>query len=700
LQTITLRPSEHELDGLTITARRPVVEFKPDRTVVNLDASITNVGTTVMEALEKLPGVSLGRDGVISLKGRTGVTVMIDGKQTYLDGAELVNLLSGMNASQASQIELIDNPSAKQDAAGNAGIINIKTKKGTLQGFNGTLTVGGQQGFYPRTTNNLLLNFRSGKANYFLNYGVVSGLGLTRVYALRTYFKNDGTIASLLEQPSFLTGNSTANNLVAGVDYSITNATSVGISLTGQWQDFGNKGNNSAVWMQANRKIDSIVQTVSNSQTSRRKTGASLNFKHQFSVLQQLSADVEKISNRKHENQVVENSTSNYTEGYRAYVPTDYDIFSAKVDYSEQRGPVKLDAGFKTSSVNTDNLSAYETGNGITWTTDPSKSNHFLYKENIHAFYLNSQAKRSHWDLQAGLRFEWTKYNAKQLLKGDDFSRNYNGLFPSLSVAFEKDSSNSFSLSAGRRIDRPNYRDLDPFIRIINKYTYQQGNPYYQPQYTWNMQLSHAYKNILLTSLSYSITTDYFSQVFKTYASGIVLYTYGNLGRRENLGASVGLQLSPLPWWSFVLQAQAVHKHLQGEIDNRMMVANITQYSLNLNNQMRFKKGWSGEVSGFYNSSSQEDIQEVLDPYGQLSLGVQKMVWQNKGSVKLTLRDVFYTGWFKGLSQFAQSTEYFKMTRDTRLAVLSFIWRFGQAYKVEKHAEGAASDELQRAGSD
>lgn len=702
---VMLAPETKVLGKIVVSARKPFVELRPDRTVVNLDASITAIGSTVLEALEKLPGVAVDKDGNISLRGRTGVTVLLDGKQTYLSAPELANLLGGMSSAEVTQIELITNPSAKYDAAGNAGLINIKTKKGAVRGFNGSLTTVLSQGVYPKNNNNLLLNYRSGPVNLFLSYGLNYNESFNNIYAFRTYY-NNGSATSFLEQPSFLLGKATAHTLRTGIDYTLSGKTSLGLAVTRIAQNRKSSGNNAAWWMNRERRVDSQIQTYSSNRTNWDNTAGTLNVRHRLSSNGELSADLDVLRYNIHSNQAVEHVASfpvAYNEALRADVPTNIKIFSTKIDYTEQVGTVKMGGGWKMSRIQTDNLSAYEYSQGSSWRPDLGKSNHFLYNENIHAFYASAQSKWKKLAVQGGLRFEITAYDAQQLgnasVKDSMFSRNYNGLFPSLSLSYEKDSSNTFTFSTTRRIDRPAFQKLNPFLFIINKYTYQRGNPYYRPQYTWNTELNHSYKNLLLSGISYSVTTDYFSQIFPVDSNGIVLYTEGNLSQMENLGMSVALHLTPQSWWSFTLQGQLNRKHLQGVI-GRQMSARITQYSFNLNNQFYWKKNWTGEISGVYNSASQQDIQEVLDPFGQLSLGVSKTLAQNKLTLKLSVRDVFYTNWMKGLSQFTQATEYFKMQRDSRVAALSLTWRFGQAFKASRRSEGAATDEMQRVGND
>jgi hypothetical protein len=704
LPPIVLQPAA-ALTGITVVARKPFVELKPGRTIVNVEAGITMAGATAMEALEKMPGITIDRDGGISLKGRSGVLVLIDGKQTFLDAAQLSTLLNGMNASQIEQVEIMDQPPAGYDAAGNAGIINIKTKKNRQRGFNGSLTTSYAQGYYPKNNNSFQLAYRRGKWNLLANYSINVNKSFTRIYALRTYFKADGAVASMLEQPSFFSGSGNTQNLRLSTDYSISDKTTLGLALTGLSLSHSGNTRNQALWMNPQRVADSLVITESSNAGSWRNGGASLSFRHAYSSSRELAADVDVIGYRMRSDQLFENKAqfpTTYYEATRANIPSDLKIVSAKTDYTTQWKEVKLAGGLKASQINTDNLAVYEVREGLGWKPDYGKSNHFLYNEKIKAAYISGETKQKRWSLQAGLRAEATAYDAKQLgnavQKDSSFSRKYNSLFPTMLVSFEADSNHSFSFTAGRRIDRPAFQKLNPFIFIINKYTYQQGNPFFRPQFTWNMDLSHVYKSRWITSFSYSITNDYFSQIFPLDNNGLVIYTEGNLEKLQQFTLSLSTQLAPAKWWSLSAQATGVHKKMEGVI-GRQLKASIAQATLNLNNQFRLKKGWSAELTGFYTSRSQADIQEIVDPAGQLSVGVAKSLWQNKATVKLAARDVFHTQWMKGNTFFPAATEYFKLTRDTRVALVSFSYRFGKTFKTNRRSEGSAGEEIRRVGN-
>ena len=206
------------------------------------------------------------------------------------------------------------------------------------------------------------------------------------------------------------------------------------------------------------------------------------------------------------------------------------------------------------------------------------------------------------------------------------------------------------------------------------------------------------FRDVLITTISYGITRDYFSQIFFSDTSGLIIYTEGNLGKMRNLGISVSSQFSPMPWWSVSLSANLNNKKIEGFVWNAR-TASLTQGNVNINNQFKFNKGWSGELSGFYNSSEQE-LQEITDPTGQVGIGVTKLVLKNKGSLKLSFRDIFYTQAMKGNTVFKQATEYFIVKRDSRVVNLAFTYRFGKPLKTTiKRTNGGAADEIQRVGS-
>jgi len=703
--TIFLEPVTNSLGNVTVRSQKPLIEMKAGTTIVNVDAAVTNVGANAMEVLEKSPGVAIDKDGNISLKGKQNVVVWVDGKPSYMSSTDLVTMLTSMPATQLDQIEIMTTPTAKYDAAGSTGIIHIKTKKLRQQGFNGNLTLGYGQGVYYKTNNSLLLNYRKNKYNVFLTYSYAGNRNFTDLYALRTYYANDDkTVRAYYEQPSYLFGHVRAHNIKTGIDYFISQKTTASLTLNGVFSNRTTGGNSPAYWINGSGQADSSVVTTSDNSSTWQNLSVNGNLRHSFSKTQELTADIDYLGYRTTNNQYFQNvfSPRNYTDELKGNLPSNVNIYSGKIDYTQTFGhDLKMETGWKSARVNTDNTADYYLKVSGGWIPDLEKTNHFIYQETIHALYTNLQKQSGRLTMQAGLRYENTSYNANQLgnpaRKDSSFTRQYDGLFPNAMITVEADSSNSFSFSAGRRIDRPAFQKLNPFVFVINKYTYQQGNPYFKPQYTWNFELTHNFKGKLLTTLSYAYTSDYFSQIFYAKGDNIIVYSEGNLGSMVNYGISMSTQLQPLKFWSMSLSGNLNYKKIEGYVW-APMTASLTQLNINMNNQFRLKNGWAMELSGFYNGKEQE-LQEITDPSGQVAAGVSKQLLNNKATLKFSVRDIFYTQWMKGNTTFEHATEYFKLVRDTRVANIAFTWRFGKTFKDNRRSNGGASEESKRMGN-
>lgn len=703
---VNLLTSSKNLNEVAVTSQRPLVQRTQGKTVVNVDAGVTNAGTTVLEVLEKSPGVMVDRNGGISLQGKASVLVMIDDKPTYLSGAELNNLLNSMSSSQVDQIELITSPSAKYDASGNAGIINIKTKKNRQEGFNGNLSTNVGQGKYLKSNNSLVLNYRKGVFNTFLNYSYNYNKGFTSIYADRKYFDSTGVVTARLDQPSYLGNKGNNNTLKTGLDFYASQKTTFGLTLTGTIVQRRGKGDAVATWLNSKNAVDSAITTYSGSDFKLKNGAINIYGRHNINKTQDMGFDVDYLKYGIDNDQNFQNirtGTVNYNQGSRGDIPSQLKIFAAKADYTLQIGKnAKFEAGAKTSKINTDNTAGYELFNGTIWKADLEKSNHFLYEENISSVYTSIEHKINRLSYQLGLRYENTRYDGNQLgnasQAGSTFSKKYDNLFPSGYISYQVDSANSFSFTSGRRIDRPAYQKLNPFVFIINKYTYQRGNPFFLPQYTWNFELSHSFKQVLTTAVSYSNIKNYFSQLFLSEGNDILVYTEGNVGQMHNLGVSVSTQVSPFKWWSLTAQSNFNYKRLSG-YRNVNYKSSVKQLHTSMNNQFKLSKTLNGEISGFYTTKNRNDLQELLSPTGQLSAGLAKTVLKGKGTIRLTARDIFYTQSMEGVTDFPGASEYFILWKDSQVLNVGFSYRFGKPLKAAKRSTGGAGDEINRAGS-
>lgn len=708
---LALNNRSGNLKSVTVSARKAMVEQKTDRMIVNVEAFVSNTGANALEALEKSPGVQVDKDGNISLKGKQNVIVMIDGRPAYLSGAELANMLKGMQASQLEQIEIMTNPPAKYDAAGNSGIINIKTKKNKQKGFNGNISAGYGQGRYFKTNESLSLNYRNGKVNLFSNYSFNRNDNFQQLEIYRRYKNDDGTTNAIFEQVSFMKRRNLNNNLKFGMDYYLTPKTTLGVVFSGFANTQKGSGNNTSYLKNPSSVTDSIVYAQYRHHEQWKNGSVNLNMRHQFdSTGRELTADLDYIRYDIHNDQDFVNTTftpkweSRYVEQLRGDLPSIIDIYSGKIDYTHPLSKdAKLEMGWKSSYVSTDNKANYFTGAEGHEKIDYEKTNFFQYKENINAAYisLNKQFNKK-WGVQAGLRYENTTYRGYQYgnpVKGDSsFKRSYNSLFPTLYISYNADKNNVFSTNFGRRIDRPSYQDLNPFMFFIDKYTYGSGNPYLQPQFSYNFELSHTYKGKLTTTLNYSITKNLFNETFDQLGYATIVRE-GNIGRRENMGAAVNANIPVTGWLTSIVYVNYSYIKYSGQLYGEEIDIAAGIVNMNMNNQFNFKKGWGAELSGWYRTKGPEG-QIILMPFGQLSAGVSKQVLKGKGTVKLNIRDIFYTQQPHGDINFKNTEARFRNSRDTRVGNITFTYRFGKPLKNGngQHKKGSAGDEQNRVG--
>ena len=707
VEQVELVAQAKDLSGVTVTGRRPFIEQKIDRMVVNVDAAVTNVGATALEVLEKSPGITVDKDGNISLKGKQSVQVYLDGKPSYLSGQELVNLLNNMNANQLDQIEIMTNPPAKYDAAGNSGIINIKTKKNRQVGFNGTASAGYSQGKYWRTNESLNLNYRNGKVNTFLNYNFSKNNRFQKLNIHRTYLHADKTVDALFDQTAFMPQSYQNNSLKIGMDIFATNKTTYGFVVSGFENPEHERNYNTAFLKEGDGTLDSIVYATSDNRNKWKNKSANVNFRHQFdSAGTELTVDLDYADYSSHSKQLFSNTNyfPDWSEKGRTELmgdlPVDIDIYSAKFDFAlPTKKGWKIEAGAKTSYVSTDNAAFYFNLVGVHWEPDYNKTNQFIYKENINAGYLNFSRQFKKFGFQGGLRFENTNYKGRQLgnpqRPDSSFSNDYNSLFPTFYISYNASEKHQFGINVGRRIDRPAYQDLNPFLYFLDNYTYESGNPFIRPQYTLNLEVSHTFKGFLNTTLNYSRTKDFMTETFEqsNYAT---IVREGNIGERRNAGLSVSAQVTVKKWWTTVLYGNYNYNAFEGELYGEMVKIDASNFLFNVNNQFRFGKGWSAELSGFYRSKGVEG-QIIIQPMGQLHAGVSKTVLKGKGTVRVNVRDILYTSAAIGNIEFQRTKAYFENYRDTRVAGIAFTYRFGKPMKAAPSRKtGGAEDELNR----
>lgn len=704
---LQLVPQDKSLAGVTVISKKPFIERKIDRTIVNVDAAISNAGTTALEVLEKSPGVTVDKDGNVSLKGKAGVTIMIDGKPAYLTGADLTNLLRTMPSGNLDQIEIMTNPSAKYDASGTAGIINIKTKKNKQKGFNGSANTSYGQGYNARNNNSLNLNYRNGKFNVFSNFSASFDKNYQDLYILRKFKNSTGTIDRIFEQDALMHRTNENYNGKIGVDFYASKKTTIGFVATGFNASHGQDGLNTTYFYDGIKTLDSIAVAKNNEDGPWKNGSLNFNYRHTFdSTGRELTMDADYVSYRSGKTMDLLNNY--YSDSWQRTggdnlvgdLPTDVNIYTFKMDYNQnlKRG-IKLETGIKSGYVNTDNTAGYFNVIGGSKTVDLTKTNRFQYKENINAAYVNLSKEIKKWGLQAGLRMENTNNSGNQfgnpLHADSSFKNSYTGLFPNVFVSYKVNDKNQLSFSYGRRIRRPDYEDLNPFLFFIDNYTYEQGNPFLQPSIANTLEASHTYKDFLTTSVNYTHTKALFTEVFEPNGNAIVV-THRNYGSSDNASLSVSAQVPVAKWWMFIPYGELNYSSYKGEFTSGKVNVDATTFTVNMNNQFTFKKGWSAELSGFYRTKGIE-AQILIHSLGQLNAGIQKQVLKKKGTVKLNVRDIFKTMTPHGEINIQSTDASFSQSRDSRVVTLSLSYRFGKPLKgIKSRKSGGAGDEQNR----
>lgn len=704
---LQLQPFGKNMAEVIVTSKKQFVERKIDKMILNPDALISNAGTTALEVLEKAPGVTVDKDGNISLKGKQGVIVMLDGKPSYMTATDLANYLRSMASSTIDQVEIMTNPSAKYDASGNSGVINIKTKKNKQKGFNGSASIAYGQGSYPKTNNSVNFNYRKNKINLFSTLSANYREDFQELDIKRHYKNEDGSLKAIFEQASFQKKYRNSYNAKLGLDYYAGKNTTLGVVLTGYTSPNNDRSFNTSYLKNNVGVIDSIVTARGSEEGTWKNAGVNLNFRHALdSTGREITADVDYINYIADKDQLFTNSsyqpdwTKKYADQLLGSLPSDIKIYSAKLDYVHPfKKGLKMEAGLKYSFVNTDNTAGYfNLADGVK-TIDYEKTNQFTYKENINAGYINFSRTISKWGFQTGLRVENTVYEGNQFgnpqRTDSSFKRSYTSAFPTAYISYNANEKNQFGFSIGRRINRPDYEDLNPFLFFLDKYTYGSGNPFLKPMFSNVLEGTHTFRQWLTTTINYSQTKDLFNETFEEKGFATIV-RQGNYGKMNNANISFNAQLKPAKWWNLMVYTEARYQQFKGILYGEKLDIDATNYLINLNNQFTFKKGWTAEISGFYRTRGIEGQIEIKS-LGQLNAGVQKQVLKKKGTLKISVRDIFLTMVPKGNINFQNTEAYFKNNRDSRVATLSFNYRFGKPINGTKSRKtGGAGEEQNR----
>jgi len=708
LAPIQLNVETHNLQDVIVSGKRPEIEMLADKTVVNIGSSVLNSGGSAFSIMQNLPGVIVSNNGTVFLNGKSGAKIMFDGKISYMEGTELVNYLKSTPASLLDKIELITNPSAKYDASGNSGIINIKTKRTKLMGFNVALDTNYEQGKFGRTNNNISLNHRNGKLNIYGMYGLYSGHNMNDLQISRDFNPSVSALVSKFIQDSYRNRAEDTYYFNGGIHYFASDNTTFELLANGNLASRNEHGTINSAFYTVVEQNDSTLRSTTDNRSNTHNISTSLGMLHKIdSMGKEISASVDYLHYSVYEDQLHDDmftaepgvSSDAYSKGLKNGT---IGMYSGRVDFSYPiSGKLSFEAGAKSTAVNIDNSSAYEDKSGLTWQPDYGLSNQFIYNENINAVYISTKVSQQQFRLEAGIRVENTNLKGHLLgnVENKDklFTKSYTNIFPTATLTYSFTNKNTLNLIYGRRVNRPNYRDLNPFIYIFDPYTYEQGNTSLQPQFSNNFDLSYIIKSNYRVGLFYNNTQHAIVKSYIVKPNGKRVYVMPtNMATYNSYGIKMGVgNITIFKFWQSSINVGITRNDYDWQQDGLTYKNEQTTCMFSINNRISLPKEWSAEVTGFYNSKMALGQINVSSMW-RVSVGIQKKLWKGNGTLNIYSGDIFNSYRTKVSGLFSGSWATADEHQDRCLIGASFSYRFKKGYESKEFKKKGESFDSKR----
>lgn len=703
LGTLQLIQDATELQAVHIVAEKPFIEHQADKTVVNIENSIIQTGSSLLEVMEKLPGVMVDQDARIALRGKQGVVIMIDGKPSTLAGQDLANWMRGMPSANIQKIELITNPSAKWDAAGNAGIINIITKKNRQEGYNGNISGTFGQGVYAKYNASLNFSYKRDKINFFTQLSYANRKGFNHLVIDRKFYEGDEVI-SRFQNNNYIVFPFRFYSPRVGLDYYLSPKTTISFLGAGVANLFNPSADNVSTVTGPNDTPAGSFDFTNRSQDRYYNSEGNIQIQHKFDSLgQDLTVH---LDYGKYWNSTYQLFTSIYTDGITGDRETtflvnrpigDLQLYSMKADYSKPLGKdLNFEAGVKSSYVDSDkNMQFFQRVDGAE-IFDSLRSSHFLYSENINAAYINFNKKISKFSLQAGLRTEHTLAKGTQVLTGQTFDRNYAQIFPTAYVEYEITEKHRLNVNAGRRIDRPHYEQMNPFRRLIDANTFSEGNPFLQPQLTYVTEIGYSFANEVFVNFNYHHTINNILDVLiQDAVTQNTNQTVVNLGQMDYFSLNLTYSKKLLKWWRTNTTFLSFLPKYKGTVNDFQINQAAPSFHFNTQNTFNIVEGLTMECSFQYNHRNLHAV-TIIRPNSNFSIGLQKSILKKQGTLTFNFTDIFWNAFPSGLTEWATVREDWTATRDTRVINLGFSYKFGKGQTGRMRRDTGADDEKRR----
>lgn len=693
---VLLMTDEKMLQGVTITSARPFLERQIDKLVVNVSNSVTSAGATALEILQKVPGVKVINDH-ISLAGKTGVVIMIDGKPSpYTD---LEGLLKDIPGGNIDKIEVIANPGAKYEASGSAGILNLILKKSAGQGLTGSYFLGSGYSYYDqralrssdhsynRYNGSLSLDYRNKRWNI---YGSLDYLH-RYVFEVNNFDRIIGSRA--FDQLNYYPYYYNTLTYRFGADYRISKKSTLGVLLNGNYR--GGNGmattHTSISNLADHSPLDSFM--TRNLTTIRRfSVTANLHYEHLIDTSGRvLTADADYSAYRYTNAEDITITTPvNVSDNYQLGKNPLY-YATLKADYTHPlKAGAALSAGAKYAYVNIDNDLLF-LRNGV---TDNAQTNRFNYRESIKAAYVSLHKKYRNFEYQIGLRAEQT---ATSGALGDSLTlhRNYLQLFPSVALVQKLGGNWSVNLTYSRRIDRPQFVLLSPFSYYIDSLTYFKGNPGLLPQLTNSGKITLGYKSSWLLSLSYNHTTNTIYNQAPRQVGDVTYTQANNLGTYQNWVSELNFPVVISRFITGSADLEGIYNaYHTGYLGTEYHARKIT-FQSNVNTGIRISETVKAEVNLYYTSGTLNEFM-ISSSFSGLNLGLQKAVFSGRGKLSLSANDIFYKNPLVSAIAYQNILARYFYRDDSRNLRLSFSYNFGSSRADKPAARDLGSKDENR----
>ena len=712
LGKLVLHTSAKNLQEVSIYENKNFIETKPGKVILNVENSIVSSGSTAYDILKSAPGVQIDAEENIRLNGKQNVLVIINGKQTFMEREALIDILKGTQSNDIEQIELISNPSAKYDAAGSGAIINIKTKKNKNYGLNGNLNlmsgisaVGFNSDPNHKLNSALSLNFRNKLINVYGSYNYADNNQNRTLNSQRAI--NNARRTNINVDYGSLIKRST-HTYRTGSDINIAKNHVLGAMFSGSDNQFGISKNNISSILNRN-VLDSSILTTSDQSRGLKNQALNLNYKGTLGKkFGELSFDLDRIRYSRESDELLSNqflsaSNTEYRKGIllRNSSPSTYKVQSVKLDYIlATTKTARLEMGLQGSQVNGDSNLEFGQIVSSTFIPDARFLNRFLIDEQIAAGYINYNLDFKNSSLYIGLRGEKTISEGTSLTTGQLNKRNYFNLFPNIQFTQNISKDNQLLFSYSRRITRPGYDNLNPFVAYLDQYSYRSGNPLLRPEFSRIAEVTHNYKNKYTATLRAKIVDDLILELNEqddlTQVNTVISR---NIDRQYLYGIELNAPVDITSWWNVNLNLQSAYEKYVTTTGSEEFIISSPSLIFSSLQAFKFKNNVTAEINGKYESPTVYGIYNFKSIYS-VDFAFAKSLLDKKGTVRLRVTDLFNTASNRYTSNFSNLNLSYNDKRDTMMGQLSFSYLFGRhTVKGARKRNTGSESEQRRMGS-